>query len=176
MTRTLMVVAAVSGLAMSSALAQTPAPQNPTNPSAIPTPASPPVATTAKAGGAQIVNSQSKQEWLASKLKGTSVMGSDGQKIGSISDILLDKDGQVKAFVVGIGGVLGIGAKEVAVDMKQFHEMQPTSGGQEQLKVDMSKDQLAQAEEFKPLPNPATTTGSAPAGTRPTSQRPASPP
>src|ERR1700736_6304020 len=100
MTRTLMVLAAVSGLTMSTALAQAPASPNPA--------ATPPAAAASKPGSSQVVNVQSKDEWLASKLKGTSVLGTDGQKSGSVSDILLDKSGQVKAFVVGIGGVLGI--------------------------------------------------------------------
>jgi sporulation protein YlmC with PRC-barrel domain len=172
MNRTLVVFAAVSGLTMSTALAQAPAPPSPA-------PAAPPAAASSKPGSSQIVNSQSKDEWLASKLKGTTVLGSDDQKIGSVADILLDKTGQVKAFVVGIGGVLGIGAKEIAVDMTQFHEVPAANGGQEQLKISMTKDQLAQADAFKPLPSPATTTGAAPGapggGSRPAGAPPPAP-
>jgi sporulation protein YlmC with PRC-barrel domain len=179
MTRTLVVLAAVSGLTMSTALAQAPTPLSPPAPpaAATPSPAAPPAAATTKPGSSQIVNSQAKDEWLASKLKGTTVLGSDDQKIGSVSDILLDKSGQVRAFVVAVGGILGLGAKEVAIDLTQFHEVPAANGGQEQLKLGMTKDQVAQAEEFKPLPNPATTTGAAPAGSRPAgSPPPALPP
>ena len=167
MTRTLVVLAALSGLTMSTALAQ--APQTPA-------PANPPPAATSKPGNSQIVNAQGKDEWLASKLKGMTVVGSDDQKIGSIVDILLDKTGHAKAFVVGVGGVLGLGAKEVAIDLTQFHEVPAANGSQEQLKLAMTKDQLAQADEFKPLPNPATTTGAAPSGSRPTGSPPTAPP
>jgi sporulation protein YlmC with PRC-barrel domain len=160
MTRIPMVLAAVSTLTMASALAQAPTPPSTT-------PAAPPAAATAKPGSSEVVKAQAKDEWLASKLKGTTVLGSDDQKIGTVSDILLDKTGQVRAFVVGVGGVLGIGAKEIAIDLTQFHEVPAANGGQEQLKVGMTKDQVAQADEFKPLPNPATTTGAAPAGSRP---------
>jgi len=169
MTKTLVVLAALSGLTMSTALAQAQAPQSPA-------PANPPAAAASKAGSSQIVNAQSKDEWLASKLKGTTVVGSDDQKIGSIADILFDKTGQVKAFIVGVGGVLGLGAREVAIDMTQFHEMPAANGGPEQLKLGMTKDQLAQADEFKPLPNPPTTTGAAPSGSRPAGSPPAAPP
>ena len=162
MTRTLVVLAAVSGLTMSTALAQAPAP---------PSPATPPAAATAKPGSSQIVNSQAKDEWLASKLKGTTVLGSDDQKIGSVVDILLDKSGQVRAFVIGVGGVLGLGAREIAIDLTQFHEVPAANGGQEQLKVSMTKDQLAQADAFKPLPSP-TTTGAAPGSSRPAGSPP----
>ena len=123
-----------------------------------------------------MINAQSKDQWLASKLKGTTVLGSDDQKIGSVVDVLLDKSGQAKAIVVGVGGVLGLGAKEVAIDWTQFHEMPAANGGQEQLKLGMSKDQVASAEEFKPLPNPPTTTGAAPSGSRPAGSPSTAPP
>jgi sporulation protein YlmC with PRC-barrel domain len=168
MTRTLVVLAALGGLTMSSALAQ--APQSPA------APANSPAASTAKPSGAQIVNAQSKDEWLASKLKGMTILGSDDQKIGSVVDILIDKTGQAKALVVGVGGVLGLGAKEVAVDWGQFHEMPGASENQKQLKLGMTKDQLAQADEFKPLPSPATTTGAAPGGSRPAGSPTGAPP
>jgi sporulation protein YlmC with PRC-barrel domain len=111
MTKALVVFATVSGLAMSTALAQAPTPPSPA-------PATP--STNATPSNSQIVNSQTSDEWLASKLKGMTVVGSDNQKIGDVVDILLDKSGQVKAFIVGVGGVLGLGAKEVAVELTQL--------------------------------------------------------
>ena|SRR5215471_19119118 len=152
MTKTLVVLAALSGLTIASALAQAPDSPAANSPAAAPKP--------------EMINAQSKDQWLASKLKGTTVLGSDDQKIGSVADILLDKSGQAKAIVVGVGGVLGLGAKEVAIDWAQFHEMPAANGGQEQLKLGMTKDQVAKAEEFKPLANPPTTTGAAPSGSR----------
>jgi sporulation protein YlmC with PRC-barrel domain len=160
MTRTLMVFAAMSGLTMSTALAQ--APLNP---------APPQTAAPAKSGSSAIINTQASDEWLASKLKGTTVVGADGQKIGDVVDILLDRSGQARAFIVGVGGVLGLGAKDVAIEMTEFHQM-PAANGKEQLKVDMTKEQFAQAAEFKPLPAPAVTTGAAPAGSPPPAPRP----
>jgi hypothetical protein len=156
MSRTL-VLAAVSALTMSAALAQAP-------PS--PAPAAPAASSTSQA-----VPAQSADEWLASKLKGTAVIGSDDQKIGDISDILFDKMGHVKAFIVGVGGVLGIGAKQVALDMTAFQHMPAAEGKPEQFKLSMTTDQLKQMAEFKPLPTAPTTTGLAPAS--PASPRPA---
>ena len=75
MSRTLVVFAAVSGLAMSAALAQAPS-------STSPAPATP----AATSSSQQIINAQSRDEWLGSKLKGTAVIGSDDQKIGEIAD------------------------------------------------------------------------------------------
>ena len=157
MSRTLVVLAAVSAL-MSTALAQAP-------PNSSPAPAAP--AASVASSTSQVVPAQSADEWLASKLKGTAVIGSDDQRIGDISDVLFDKMGHVKAFVVGIGGVLGIGAKQVALDMNAFHTMPATEGKAEQFKLSMTADQLKQMAEFKPLLTAPTTTGLAPAATRP---------
>jgi sporulation protein YlmC with PRC-barrel domain len=158
MTRTLLMFAAVSGLTMSSALAQAPP---------APTLAPPPAAASVNPGSVPIINTQAKDEWLASKLKGMTVVGSDDQKIGSVVDILFDKTGQARAFIVGVGGLLGLGAKQVAVELTAFREVPAADGNSDQLKVSTTKDQMADATEFKPLPEPATTTGAAPSGSRP---------
>ena len=162
MSRTLAMFVAVSGLTMSYALAQ--APPAPTlAPSS--TTASP--STAASPGSLQIVDTQAKDEWLASKLRGMTVVGSDDQKIGSVTDILFDKGGKVRALIVGVGGLLGLGARQVAVEFTAFQEMPAANGGSDQLKMATTKDQLAEAAEFKPLQEPPTTTGAAPSGSRP---------
>jgi sporulation protein YlmC with PRC-barrel domain len=157
MSKTLVVFAAVSGLMVSTALAQAP---------------SGPAAAPAVSGSPEVVT-QSTDELLASKLKGTAVMGSDDQKIGDISDVLFDKMGHVKAYIVSVGGILGIGAKEVALEQSAFHEMPVIAGRPEEkqfvvprLQISMTKDQLKQMAEFKALSNPPTTTGAAPAAPR----------
>jgi hypothetical protein len=153
-TKALVVFAAVSALTMPTALAQ--APEHPGA-----GPATPP-ASSARPSSSQIVDAQGRDEWLASKLRGTTVLGLDNQKVGDVVDILLDKSGQVRAFIVGVGGVLGLGAKEVAIDLTEFREVPPSSGNKAQLKVSMTKEQLTQAPDFKPLPSPPATTGAAP--------------
>ncbi len=40
--------------------------------------------------------------------------------IGEINDIVLDRDGAVRAVVLGVGGFLGLGEKDVAVDMESL--------------------------------------------------------
>jgi sporulation protein YlmC with PRC-barrel domain len=155
MSRTLVVFAAVSGLIVSTALAQAPS-----------GPATPPAAS----GSPEVVATQSTDELLASKLKGTAVMGSDDRKIGDVSDILFDKMGHVKAYIVSVGGILGIGAKEVALEQSAFREMPVIEGRTEEkqflvprLQVSMTKDQLKQMAAFKALSTQPSTTGVAPA-------------
>src|SRR5262245_1915491 len=43
------------------------------------------------------------------------VYDDQNNKIGDVKDILLDKDGRVSAVIVGVGGLLGVGEKDVAV-------------------------------------------------------------
>ena len=52
---------------------------------------------------------------MGSDLRGTRVYGANNESIGDISDLLLDRQGQVVAAIVGVGGFLGIGQKDVAV-------------------------------------------------------------
>src|SRR5262249_17853685 len=138
--------ATVGGLTIATAFAQ--APEQPG------AGAVGPGADSAKPGSSQVVDAQRRDQWLAPKLKGTTVLGSDDQKVGDIVDILLDKSGQVKALIVGVGGVLGLGAKEVAIDLTEFRELPASNGNKVQLKVPMTKEQLTRAPDFKPLPSP----------------------
>jgi hypothetical protein len=57
---------------------------------------------------------------MASKLIGTTVVGANNESIGDVNDILLDRNGQAVAVVVGVGGFLGIGEKDVAVAFDQL--------------------------------------------------------
>jgi hypothetical protein len=52
---------------------------------------------------------------MGSDLRGTRVYGANNESIGDISDLLLDRQGQVVAAIVGVGGFLGIGQKRVAL-------------------------------------------------------------
>ena len=55
--------------------------------------------------------------WRVSDFQGKAVYGSDGESIGEINDVLVSQDGSVNAVIIGVGGFLGIGEKNVAVDM-----------------------------------------------------------
>lgn len=52
---------------------------------------------------------------MASDLRGTTVYGANNENIGEIDDIVLQRDGRIAAIVVGVGGFLGIGEKNVAI-------------------------------------------------------------
>ena len=68
------------------------------------------------AGGTpQFIQNQQAGEVRAPKLVGVSVYDKENKNIGKIEDILLDHDGRVQAVVIGVGGFLGIGRKDVAL-------------------------------------------------------------
>jgi sporulation protein YlmC with PRC-barrel domain len=71
----------------------------------------------ANQGGAQgqFMTQMRGQQMMASKLIGTTVVSTNNESIGDVNDVILDRNGQVMAVVVGVGGFLGIGEKDVAV-------------------------------------------------------------
>jgi len=56
-----------------------------------------------------------KGNWRASKLVGLNVYNDSNESLGSINDLLTDKNGDIKAAVIGVGGFLGVGEHLVAV-------------------------------------------------------------
>ena len=86
-------------------------------------------------------------------------------KIGEIMDVLLDKEGKATALIIGVGGFLGMGEKDVAVP---FNAVQVASKDNNKfyLVMNATKDTLKSAKGFKydrnamtwmPEETPATT-------------------
>jgi sporulation protein YlmC with PRC-barrel domain len=42
-------------------------------------------------------------------------------KIGDLDDVLIDKEGRVTATIIGVGGFLGMGEKDVAIPFSALH-------------------------------------------------------
>jgi len=58
--------------------------------------------------------------WRGSKLSGVNVYNNTNDKIGDISDVILEQSGKVAAVVIGVGGFLGVGEHYVAVNYDQL--------------------------------------------------------
>lgn len=72
-----------------------------------------------------------------------SVYDNANNKIGDVSDVLLDGQGKANIAIVGVGGFLGIGEKSVAVP---FDTIKRTiKDGKVHLAMDTSKDALKAA-------------------------------
>jgi sporulation protein YlmC with PRC-barrel domain len=105
---------AAAALIAGSALAQTTAPTQP-------------------AGAGQVMTQMPPNLMRGSQLMGIDVYGADNQKIGDIDEVLVDRQGKIHGFVVGVGGFLGIGQKDVAIPFDQVQwlsnrEVQASSG------------------------------------------------
>ena len=161
MLKKLMITTAMTTLMVGAASAQTPSSSDTmTAPSATTAPAG----ATGQTGNAKFINSQSTDQWLSSNFIGVDVIGPDDAKIGDVSDILFDKSGNIVGYVVGVGGFLGIGAKNVALAPTSFQVMPASTGttgstsstgassasaDDVKLKLNMTKDQLQQAASFE---------------------------
>lgn len=83
--------------------------------------------------------------YRASELTGAAVENSAGEEIGSIDDLIVDKE-QVLFAILQIGGFLGIGGFLVAVP---YDSMEISEGGSKIVLAQGSKEELQQLPEFK---------------------------
>ncbi len=164
------VLAACAALLMSSsAIAQTttttPAPATP--PAATqPPPATPPART--PSGETTQMKSQAPTEevkgvWNVKDFMRSRVYNMNGERIGDVNDIIID-DGRVTAIILGVGGFLGIGEKEVSMAPDQVKRMLHTDG-QAYFTVNSTKDQLLAAPEYVRPAKATTRQAPAPTGT-----------
>ena len=67
---------------------------------------------------------------------GKNVVGSDGEKLGSVEDVIVDPaSGEAKQLVISSGGFLGIGAKQIAVDFSQAQVGMDDDGDDPEIKL-----------------------------------------
>lgn len=125
--RTPLLVAATSVIALSfgtAALAQgTSTPTTPRNPAA---------------------TQQMPSQVDAQKLIGRNIQNPQNETIGEIDSVMLGADGKAETVVVGVGGFLGVGKKDVALKWSDLNVMD----NGEKVTVAMSKEQLKALPEF----------------------------
>ncbi|MGV3650994.1 MAG: PRC-barrel domain-containing protein [Devosia sp.] len=153
-----------------TAPAATPAPMAPANtPAATPAPADQPANTMAPANNAMApANSTMSTDNAASdatpldrstltefdemtltadELEGTAVYGPGDERVGTISDVVLNEGGEVDAVIVDVGGFLGIGAKPVAIGFEELN-FQVDANNNRYLLTDWTAEQLEAQPEF----------------------------
>lgn len=158
---------ALAAFVASPALAQsTASPQSSSTPPASATPAPGSNAGNVSMNRDAFLQDQSSSDWRASKLLGTNVYGPDNAKIGDVSEVLLDNSGSAHAVVIGVGGFLGVGQKDVAVPFSAL-TVTPTSAGDkiEKITVKYTKADLEKAPSFKY--KQASAANNAPSGATP---------
>jgi sporulation protein YlmC with PRC-barrel domain len=79
----------------------------------------------------------------ASKMIGATVYDVQNRNIGSVKDLVLDRNGQVASVVVDVGAFLGMGGKYVAVPPRDIKT------NNNRLTLDMTKEQLQQVANYR---------------------------
>lgn len=109
---------------------------------------------------AQFLNEQKADDLLASTIIGKSAVNSQDEGIGEINDLVTDRSGKILAALIGVGGFLGIGEKDVAV---RFEDLKLARDENNDVKVvlNISKETLASAPDYKLLGEQPVVEGSA---------------
>ena len=94
------------------------------------------------------VTVQPAGQWLAGQFIGQAVTNEAAETIGDINDLLFDKSGRIVNVVIGVGGFLGIGEKNVAIPHSTLSITADTAG-KRVVTVPLSKERLLAAPDFK---------------------------
>lgn len=84
---------------------------------------------------------------LSSNVANLAVTNSKGEKVGSISDVVIES-GRLAGYVLSVGGFLGIGTHHVVVNPDGLVISYDTKGKAWHARIDASKDQLKAAPAF----------------------------
>lgn len=122
----------------------------------------PATTATLKTGPASYLDAAGPNDVLASNLIGMRVYAvdtdidasqaypadarKDWDDVGEVNDVVLDWDGSVKAVVLGVGGFLGMGEKDVAIEMASLRKVRESNDATDWfLVVNTSKEMLTNA-------------------------------
>jgi sporulation protein YlmC with PRC-barrel domain len=88
-------------------------------------------------------SSLSTDHWLASDVYKASVYDPSEHKIGNVTDLMIDNNGNVTAAIIGVGGFLGVAQKDVVIPFKELKVS--TREGKDWLVLNRTKDELKMA-------------------------------
>ncbi len=108
----------------------------------------------------QFLSEQKTDDMLASSIIDRPAVNSQDETIGDVNDLVTDRSGKIVAALIGVGGFLGIGEKDVAV---RFEDLKLNRDENDNVKVtlNISKEALAQAPDYKLLGEQPVVEGSA---------------
>ena len=131
MTRKIMILAGALALAAAPLAGQAPAQEKAT-----------PGATV------RFVTEQPANEWLARIFIGQAVHNTTGEIVGDVNDLVFDRQGRISTVVIGVGGFLGMGEKNVGVPFGAL-TFNAGKSGERIINVGLTKHDLTLAPEFK---------------------------
>jgi len=158
MKKTLSTIAAAAVLMASTAAAPVFAQTSPAAP-ATTAPAAPaeqtatPSATGDMAGASgAYLTEQAQNQISANDYIGKSVYNANNESIGDVNDLIFEDKGRIVAAVIGVGGFLGIGEKDVAVPVEKINMTRDAqNNNQVRLTTTETAEALKSAPEFKTL-------------------------
>jgi sporulation protein YlmC with PRC-barrel domain len=101
-------------------------------------------------GEPRFIAAQQAGEQLASQTMGLRIKNAAGDDLGFVDDLVLDKDGKLVTVVIGVGGMLGIGEKDVAVPYSAL-QLTTAADGQRFARLDTTKAALEAAPKYQPV-------------------------
>jgi sporulation protein YlmC with PRC-barrel domain len=94
------------------------------------------------------VGVQPAGQFLVNQFVGQPITNDAGETVGNVNDVLFDKTGRIVNVVIGVGGFLGIGEKNVAIPYQAL-SITANANGKRVVRAALSKDALKAAPEFK---------------------------
>jgi hypothetical protein len=104
-------------------------------------------ADTSATSATNTVNVDASKAVLATKFIGSSVYTAANENIGDINDMIFDDKGMIKAVIVGVGGFLGMGEKDVALPLEKI-TITKDENNAVKLTVQATRDELDKAPAF----------------------------
>ena len=104
-------------------------------------------AVTASATTVPFVTQQPPNEWLARVFLGQDVHNLTGERVGDVNDLIFDRQGRISTVVVGVGGFLGMGEKDVGIPYPSL-TFNVGKAGERVIVIAASKEDLLKAPTF----------------------------
>jgi sporulation protein YlmC with PRC-barrel domain len=136
--RTLCLTSAAAAMLTTGALAQ-----NTTT-----DPVTPPAATSTTTESVQFTSTAGASQMAVSKLTGTDVRNAAGENLGDVNDVLVDNTGMPTVAIIGVGGFLGLGEKNVGVPFKALQFTTNNETNARVARLDVTKEALKAAPPF----------------------------
>jgi sporulation protein YlmC with PRC-barrel domain len=104
-------------------------------------------------GRSVVTNPSSTNQLLASDIYKANVYDPSEHKIGDVSDLMIDINGNVTAAIISVGGFLGVGQKDVVIPFKELQISM--RDGKNWLVLNRTKDELKTAPAYNNTGSPS---------------------
>lgn len=147
-----LIITALTGFALSTGAAFAQTQQQQTPPRQPPAAQQPGMQPGTQSGAAQAMKpvtyyTHSGEELRVSRIIGVNVRNNQNESVGEVEDLVMDRQGEVKAAIISVGGFLGIGERWVAVNYDSLNMM--PDGNNWRVVLNTTRDQMKTAPEFK---------------------------